>query len=254
MHPAPPSGRPGFDQIGGHTFKLENDGVEHVAACAECHGGITSFNDIKAAADYDGNEELGSFAEEFQGVYLKLEQTLMSPPYNLVKGNAGYIALRATSATANDSTVMANYPKVRQAFYNYLAFHYDNSKGIHNPKFAMNTLLRSLNSITGGTGVVPVDPAVPGVYSLSANYPNPFNPSTKIDFSIPKDGNIKINIFNINGQLVATLVDNFVMQGNYTVTWDGRTSDGAMAASGVYFYQLRAPNNTVITKKMSLIK
>jgi hypothetical protein len=263
---------PGVNQMGGHTFKIKGprwvpDGasvtqndptiIDHVAACKECHGTISEFNDIKAAHDYDDNGKLEGFAQEFQGVFLKLEQALMSPPYNLTKSaTTGIIALRATSVTTNDSTVITQYPGVRKAYYNYMSFCRDNSKGVHNPKFAMNVLLRSLNAVKSPQGgIYQPDPGIPAVYSLSSNYPNPFNPSTKIDFSVPKSGNVKINVFNINGQLVATLFDNFVMDvGNYTVTWDGRTNDGAIAASGVYFYQLRAPNSIMITKKMSLVK
>jgi hypothetical protein len=273
MHPTPYEYGgpllPGVNQIGGHTFKLKGprwipDGaqitqtdstiIDHVAACADCHGPISKFDDIIARDDYDGDEKLESFAQEFEGLYLLLEETLMKSPYNLQKNTSGYVALRETSVSTNDSIAMATYPNLRKAFFNYLSFHYDNSKGIHNPKFAMNVLLRSLNAIKSPSGIVQPDNQIPAVYSLSPNYPNPFNPSTKIDFSVPKDGNVKINIFNINGQLVATLYNSYTFSGNYTVTWDGKTSDGAIASSGIYFYQLRAPNNTVITKKMSLVK
>jgi hypothetical protein len=267
MHASPYGATsPGVNQMGGHTFKVKGyrfipDGaqitqtdstiIDHVAACKDCHGTISKFSDIKAKDDYDGDGNLEGFDEEFEGVFLQLEQALMSAPYNLEKGTRGNISLRATNVSRNDSIVMAEYPSVRKAYYNYMSFYYDNSKGVHNPKFAMNVLLRSLAAVKSPAGFIQPNPEIPAVYSLSPNY---LNPSTKVDFSVPKDGNVKINILNINGQIVATLFDSYAFSGNYTVTWNGKTNDGAIASSGVYFYQLRAPNNTVITKKISLVK
>jgi hypothetical protein len=171
----------------------------------------------------------------------------------MAKGSSGWITLRATSVTKADSILLATNLPARKAFYNYTYFKEDRSLGAHNPKYTINVLLRSLAAFSGTGGVNQEDIIKPAVYSLSPNYPNPFNPSTKINFSVPKDANIKIYIYNINGQLVNTLVDNFMPSGNYTVTWDGKTNTGALAASGIYFYQMKAPNY-MVTKKMSLVK
>ncbi|MGB9591732.1 MAG: T9SS type A sorting domain-containing protein, partial [Candidatus Kryptoniota bacterium] len=90
---------------------------------------------------------------------------------------------------------------------------------------------------------------------LEQNYPNPFNPSTNIQFSI---GNrmpvhVVLDIFNVLGQKVRTLVDDYRSQGTYRVTWDGKNDAGLSVASGVYFYLLKS-NNFVSTKKMLLLK
>ena len=85
-------------------------------------------------------------------------------------------------------------------------------------------------------------------YALSANYPNPFNPVTNIRFSLPEDQFVKMNIFNMKGQLVNTLVNEKRPAGVHTIHWNAGN-----AASGVYLYQLQVGNRS-ITQKMVLMK
>ncbi len=94
---------------------------------------------------------------------------------------------------------------------------------------------------------------LPTEYSLSQNYPNPFNPTTVIAYSLPNPSQVKIEIYNLLGQTVATLVDTKQGAGNYTVTWDGRDMYGSRVSSGIYFYRLQA-DDFVETKKMLLLK
>lgn len=91
-------------------------------------------------------------------------------------------------------------------------------------------------------------------YKLSQNFPNPFNPSTKIRFSIPKLENVNLNIYDIHGRLVRTIINNTSYNaGTYDVNWDGRNAFGELVASGIYFSKLSAGKFTE-TKKMSLVK
>ncbi len=92
-------------------------------------------------------------------------------------------------------------------------------------------------------------------YRLSQNYPNPFNPTTTIQFTIADRSltNTKLEIYNVLGQKVKTLVDEYRPQGTYTMIWDGRNDAGNLVASGVYFYVMRTRNFTQ-TKKMLLLK
>ena len=94
---------------------------------------------------------------------------------------------------------------------------------------------------------------LPQSVSLSQNYPNPFNLSTKIEFSIPENSMVEINLYNILGQKVAQLLNSFQPAGEYLIEWNGRTSSGQEAPSGVYFYRLEA-QNSVLVKKMMLLK
>ncbi len=84
--------------------------------------------------------------------------------------------------------------------------------------------------------------------NLGQNYPNPFNPYTEITFSLPEAARVKLDIYNILGQRVSTVVDEALGAGSYSVTWDG-----SQIASGLYIYHLWI-DDTVITRKMILLK
>ncbi|MCK5158012.1 MAG: T9SS type A sorting domain-containing protein, partial [Candidatus Heimdallarchaeota archaeon] len=88
---------------------------------------------------------------------------------------------------------------------------------------------------------------------LNGNYPNPFNPVTNIAYSIRETGKVTLQVYNIKGQLVKTLVNDVRETGNYTVTWNGRDNSNKTVASGVYFYKMKAQNYNN-TKKMILMK
>jgi hypothetical protein len=90
-------------------------------------------------------------------------------------------------------------------------------------------------------------------FSLDQNYPNPFNPTTKIEFVLSKSGQVRVEIFNILGQKVKTLVDQYLKAGHQMVEWDGKDDSGKEVTSGVYFYRLQAKEFTQ-TKKMVLMK
>lgn len=98
-----------------------------------------------------------------------------------------------------------------------------------------------------------VSTTVPKEFDLSQNYPNPFNPETQINFNLVKEGNVKIEVFNILGQKVRTLVNQDFKSGSYSVTWNGRNDYGMQLASGTYLYSLEA-GAFRMTKKMMLMK
>ncbi|MFC1570092.1 LamG-like jellyroll fold domain-containing protein [bacterium] len=80
-------------------------------------------------------------------------------------------------------------------------------------------------------------PANPQGFSLSQNYPNPFNPNTAISYTLSEAGQVHLNIYNVSGNLVTTLVDEFQGAGQHTLSWNPTASE---LASGVYFAQLKA--------------
>ncbi len=98
-----------------------------------------------------------------------------------------------------------------------------------------------------------LDDALPSTTSLSKNYPNPFNPSTTIEYSISKPGHVSLVVYDLNGSTVKTLVNDFAGRNNYSVTWDGKNDSGQQVASGQYFYVMQAPGFTS-TEYMTLIK
>ncbi len=96
-------------------------------------------------------------------------------------------------------------------------------------------------------------PAVPDKYSLSQNYPNPFNPNTIISYELPVAGNVKLSVFNLLGQRVATLVNSYHDAGRYEIGWNGTDENGNQVSSGVYLYRIKA-GDFIKTKKMILAK
>jgi len=120
-----------------------------------------------------------------------------------------------------------------------------------------------INNNAGDDVIIPVSLTVTGVDAevnlpvlhtkLNKNYPNPFNPSTKINYSLKDDGRVSLQIYNIKGQLVKTLVDERKETGNYVVTWNGKDNSRKSVASGVYFYKMKTQNYNS-TKKMILMK
>ena len=94
---------------------------------------------------------------------------------------------------------------------------------------------------------------IPKRFVLNENYPNPFNPITTIKYEIPKNGNVRLAIYNIIGQEVITLVNTEQWAGKYSVRWNGTNQYGNQVATGTYFYVLKTNNNQSI-KKMLLLK
>jgi len=94
---------------------------------------------------------------------------------------------------------------------------------------------------------------LPYRFKLLQNYPNPFNPVTTIEYSLPKRSSVRIDVFNLLGQKVRTLVDREESAGAYSIAWDGTSSTGEAVSTGVYFYRFQADDH-IKTKKMLLLK
>lgn len=94
---------------------------------------------------------------------------------------------------------------------------------------------------------------LPSKFSLNQNYPNPFNPDTYIPFDLPQGSRVKLRIFNILGQEIRTLKDEFFQTGSYAIPWDGKDQRGFSVASGIYIYRLET-GKFIQSRKMLLIK
>ena len=86
------------------------------------------------------------------------------------------------------------------------------------------------------------------------NYPNPFNPTTTISFSIPEESKVEFTVYNIKGQKVKVLTNNNYDKGSHSVSWDGVDESGKSVSSGVYFYNLKVNGKDKAVKKMLLLK
>ncbi len=97
--------------------------------------------------------------------------------------------------------------------------------------------------------------ALPRAFTLSQNAPNPFNPSTTINYQVPDGRNelVSLKVYDISGRLIATLVNEIREPGTYSVFWNGTDSSGRQVSSGVYFYRMAA-GDFIQTRKMVLLK
>jgi len=109
----------------------------------------------------------------------------------------------------------------------------------------------------GVKGEPSFEPTLPKEYSLSQNFPNPFNPTTLIRYQLPavsdQQSAVSLKIYNVLGQRVRTLVNKEQAPGYYSVIWNGRDDYGREMASGVYFYRLEAGRYSS-SKKLLLLK
>ncbi|MFQ5584136.1 MAG: T9SS type A sorting domain-containing protein [Calditrichia bacterium] len=114
---------------------------------------------------------------------------------------------------------------------------------------------RDTNDVIGHVpvGVEEIDGPVPATFELAQNYPNPFNPTTDIEYTIAQSGNYTLTVYNVIGQKVRTLANDYHPVGNYRVRWDGLDNAGIRVGSGIYFYTLQGKNLN-LTKKMILLK
>ena len=120
-------------------------------------------------------------------------------------------------------------------------------------------LTSQIDSITFG-GFIPTGikegnaPSLsPTQFALYQNFPNPFNPTTKLQFQLPSSGKVRLNIYDISGRLIKEIFAGDKVAGKYTFEWNGNNTNGRHVASGVYFYSVQF-NNSLLTKKMIYLK
>ncbi len=227
-----------------HSFSMSDTlygtGVySPVNVCRECHGEIEEFNDIRAFYDFDRNGVIEGVETEIQGLLTALKAQL---PIDSTNGEP--------CTMMYDSLKVKNRPDYVQGIWNYYFVKNDRSMGAHNSKYAVRLLYKSL-------GWTPLDvkelPGTPTEFALAQNYPNPFNPTTSIRISIPMESHVRLQIFDMTGALVQTVIDEALHAGNMEVTWNGKNTIGSDVASGVYLYRLEA-GSFISTKKMVLVR
>jgi len=132
--------------------------------------------------------------------------------------------------------------------------YYSSKEGSDKPELVMQT---GAGSVAGKEIFADMSDMVmlPSDYNLSHNFPNPFNPSTTFNFSMPEAGTVMLRIFAATGQLMRTLINTQMNAGLYTASWDGRNHADVLVASGIYFYQfvvLRENGEMAFGKTMSM--
>jgi predicted CXXCH cytochrome family protein len=223
-----------------HSFSMTDTtfGFKPVTVCITCHGEIEEFNDIRAFYDYDRNGMIQGVETEIAGLLNALKARLPLDP----------LTGEPVTRTKDSLLVKNNFSAVA-GIWNYYMVKNDASMGMHNTKYAVALLYKSI----GWTPLFVKElPGTPTEFALEQNYPNPFNPSTTIRFSVPKEGPVKIEVYNVAGSLVKTVLDEAVRSGNKEVVWDGTNGNGAKVASGMYLYRIQASDYTAVRKMIML--
>jgi hypothetical protein len=195
--------------------------------------------------------EVGHFSEPTDKETFQV--ILLDPAYYLTQTGDGEIICqykKVTEAGSNtvgienfDETIGLQY--VFDEIYNLTA-----SELVDNFAIKFTTNSPTVVSIEDENSVADL---VPDKYAIEQNFPNPFNPETRIIYSIPEPGHVTLRIYRIDGQLVKTLKDANQSPGVYEVLWDGRDQSGHKVSSGVYFYRLHS-KEFMQTRKMILLK
>ena len=242
-----------INQLGGHSFSMYNykkdangdflldaDGnrikdQDNMAACAQCHGNTfgTTFKDVKffmnGTGDFDGDGVASGLQNEVEGMINKIMDKI--------------------EATEGSTTPSSSWTQEDlSAYWNAETVISDASYGIHNPKYIVTGLLGAMKSIGIVTAVNDEVESIPTEYTLYQNFPNPFNPTTNIRFSLPQSSNVKVVIYDAIGKQVQTLVNNELNAGIHTISWN---AEGL--ASGIYLCRIEA-GNFVQVNKMLLLK
>jgi hypothetical protein len=171
--------------------------------------------------------------------------TTMHSSYNAPGANNAAEIAKITTPTASGGTA-----NVMIAGYSLTYIRDDEADGVVDRAKHLYNILDFLGILPA----YPVDVPATAVNSLAQNYPNPFNPLTTIAFSVKERGRVRIDVFNVSGQLVRTLLDETRAAGSYTdVRWDGTDADHAAVASGIYFCRMDT-KGFVETRKMVLLK
>jgi hypothetical protein len=97
---------------------------------------------------------------------------------------------------------------------------------------------------------VRVEPGMPVAFALKGNVPNPFTGSTEIHFNVPHEASVRLRIYNIQGQMIQTLVDGTVSAGRHSETWDGHDSQGQRVSAGIYFCEMQSGSFVATSKLM----
>lgn len=188
----------------------------------------TTLHSIQVAACFSG--------EKFA---LKLEWVCQG---NIAE--IGAIEILRGSNQAGEFNLLAQLPANASTYTD------ETADPLKNYSYQISVLLLDGSRVTGS---VEYEPPVARQFQLLQNYPNPFNPQTRISFFLGKKSQVQLNIFNLQGKRIRTLVQQGLPAGLHQVTWDGKDAFGKSAATGIYFYQLQA-NGFILTRKMIFAK
>ncbi|MCL2065506.1 MAG: T9SS type A sorting domain-containing protein [Candidatus Cloacimonetes bacterium] len=205
---------------------------------------LTEGNDYVLSFDIALESNVG--ANDIFAVVLAIDGILWSSDYTLARwDNSGsYRSLNQISRTGENIsiTIPSQYTgTIKIGFYG-------EARGLNFNYLYVDNVRLEQNSSNDNDIVT-----IPNKTELLPNYPNPFNPETNIRFNTTKAGYVKIDVYNIRGQKVKTLLNEYVGIGNHNVVWNGTNDNGQNVSSGVYLYRLQTDDFTS-TRRMVLLK
>ncbi|MBU8935037.1 MAG: T9SS type A sorting domain-containing protein [candidate division Zixibacteria bacterium] len=211
--------------------------------------GKVTRTDISINANYENGQTIISIESpiDLRGLQIELDGTQYSEPISLV-GDGLEVVSGVVAGTTRIGILDLDGP----AFVNKGASALVRLDGEYE---ITDALVSDMNHTTFAPSIIAAqkEANLPMEFTLGQNYPNPFNPTTEIGFNLPNAGQVSLEIFNITGQKVRSLVDGYREAGVHTVTWDGTGNRGNKVSSGVYFYRLQADDFSD-TRKMVLLK
>lgn len=205
-----------FDSL--KEYYLDQSELEISSFWTKACTDLSSYCDVKLS-DFTGaidyyEEVLQNTSDYLDALYAELD--IESVGFEMSLGGTGV----ASIPFAEDNEI--------EQFSNLASEYQDNVKEI-------------LSKIaSGGPEGSEASTAVPGSFALHKNYPNPFNPETVIGYDVPELANVKLEIFNVLGQKVCTLVNNVENAGFKHILWNGQSKQGIPVSSGMYIYRLTA--------------
>ena len=196
---------------------------------------ISDLEDILAAFDTDGN---------VRGIAQNLMATL--GPYN----GSPYHEMQIGSNTVGDIIIYKYYDATADDILNVESWSYSDSGYPY--EFVVNDLIGNLNDpvvmYVESDDLIIIEETLHLSYSLENIFPNPFNPETKIQYSIPKNGNVELNVYSCQGRKIQTLINNIHTAGNHSLSWNA-----SFYPSGVYLIRMQS-GGYIQTRKMLLVK
>jgi len=188
----------------------------------------------------DGGEQI---SEEFSVIWNASDDLGVVDICILLSVDGGETFPQVLYTGPANGTWQWQHPAVSSDHCRLLIIAYDSE---YNHGIAVSSADFSVNGTTGAE-------LAPHNFSLAQNIPNPFNPKTTIRFSLSKKQKVRLQVFDVRGRMVRTLVSETMGEGLHEVRWDGNDQNGSKVAAGGYFYRLEAGKN-VETRKMVLIK
>lgn len=195
-----------------------------------------------------GGSILGSDGQPIEGAFVYAVDVHGNPVASEMSGDDGSYAI--TGLDPGDYKIMASRSL-------YETTYYPNTIDIGNAA-TLNVAEQGVLDYSNATVKMPAsqitlteDAAsqfLPGEFMLLQNYPNPFNPTTVIEYQIPESATVSLKVFNVQGQLIKTIINQVQPAGVHKVSWDGTDMTNSIVPSGVYFYQLEANDFTQIRR------